>query len=198
MQVLCPDASAGAQSPVMSDSPVSSSNKDTAAASAMPATTETVANTSAGEGGCASGARVASEVDPVLLQKFIGQLRDKGFFAGLSDDSPEYAARLEKARSKFEERCRAAPPPCAPPAVSTPPKSDPHVELRERLAAETKRCPPPLATCGSSGEPILWMDEGSEHLMGTGWRMLSRKRQRETSTSRQSAMQTLFRVTLVQ
>jgi hypothetical protein len=48
------------------------------------------------------GAASGSE-DP-LMERFVEALRQRGFFAGLTEGSPAWAERLAKAQEKFRER----------------------------------------------------------------------------------------------
>ena len=72
--------------------------------------------------------------DHKLFQKFMDTLKERGFFAGLSEGSEEWEARQRKARAKFDLRSKAA-------AGSSPDKKQVAAqdELRHRLAQETKR-----------------------------------------------------------
>ena len=76
--------------------------------------------------------------DHKLFQKFMDTLKERGFFAGLSEGSEEWEARQRKARAKFDLRSKAA---AAPAAGSSPGKKEVAAqdELRHRLAQETKR-----------------------------------------------------------
>ncbi len=77
--------------------------------------------------------------DNALLLKFISTLKDRGFFAGLTEGTPEWTERHSKARAKFHERYTKTPPSSAPVGAGAGSQGTSVDALRERLAAETKR-----------------------------------------------------------
>ena len=79
--------------------------------------------------------------DESLFKKFLATLTDRGFFAGLTEGTPEWAEREGKARTKFNQRYSKSA--SADPASSGAQDKDKQLaaqeELRQRLALETKR-----------------------------------------------------------
>lgn len=77
--------------------------------------------------------------DSALFKKFVSALKDRGFFAGLSEGTPEWEERESKARAKFNQRYNnpAAAQPANPGAQDQ--QRSAQEELRQRLALETKR-----------------------------------------------------------
>ena len=77
--------------------------------------------------------------DSALFKKFVSTLKDRGFFAGLSEGTPEWEERESKARAKFNQRYNnpAAVQPANPGAQDQ--QRSAQEELRQRLALETKR-----------------------------------------------------------
>lgn len=98
--------------------------------------------------GSDAGVAVASAANPdsgdvsddsALFKKFVSTLKDRGFFAGLSEGTPEWEERESKARAKFNQRYNnpAASQPTNPGAQDQ--QRSAQEELRQRLALETKR-----------------------------------------------------------
>ncbi|EKX38433.1 hypothetical protein GUITHDRAFT_115401 [Guillardia theta CCMP2712] len=77
------------------------------------------------------------EGQEALFKKFIVTLKERGFFAGLEEGTPEWDERMGRARAKFSERYSASS--MAPAGKKSQEPAAAVEPLRERLQEETKR-----------------------------------------------------------